>query len=562
MHSSETKIAIKNIYVSFIANFFSLLITFLVTYLMNQFVGTANFGLFSIGISLVPYVTLFLSSIDILSIFRLYEPLSKKNYDLANKLMSRSLYEYRTRGCLSFIGLLIISIIFPFIFGSNGTYDGLLNGLIIFMGGLSSMFSFVFSPIYQKVLIVERKGYILQIFDLLGKIIFNSIFISIIITNYFFKYFENENLKWIIVISAFVTNSTNSFGILIAFNLRKKICPWFFGKMYKKDVGDSKIRKFIILDSIIAQFVINTTYFTFAIYNNFNANAQLLAGIYGNYFLVKQAVSYLLTIVLNSTSSSLARIYYSSSSFFYQKAYKIYDYFSFVIALLAFFITLIFSPFFATFNTTNSFELKNGNINNGIQTFNIWISFLISLSCFIEVSRNASENLKNIQGQYLWKFKFAIGEAIINVSFTILGITISSIFPWLNGLGVIASLLIANILATGFRYISIKISILKNFFQYKKNIKIILFLRTIFLESFFVLILGLFFSLFINYYFSSTLVLNLSWNTVLIFFIIGIITLFLIIFIFLISISFNKELRIFLFNYFKNSFMKNKKKNF
>lgn len=552
METSETKIAFKNIYITFIVSIVSLIISFVTNYLINQLAGVSNFGLFSIGLSFIPYVTLFLSSIDIISVYRLYRPLAKKDYELANKLMSRSLYEYRTRSVFSFIGLLIISIIFPVIFNSSTLYDGILNGLVILSGGISSMFIFIFSPIYQKVLIVERKGYLLQIFDLIGNLFFSSILIAIVITNNIFNYFDN--IKWVIIISSFTKNLATSFGVFIAFYMRKKICPWFSGKMSKKNVDDGKMRRKITADSFLTLFVINTSYFALTIYSNFDSNATFLAGVYGNYFLLKSSVSSILGILINSPSSSFARIYNNFDKKEVKRVFNIYDYSSFLVAFSSFFIVLIVSPFFVAFNTSDTFS-KINNLSS-IHTFNVWIAFLFALSCYIEIARLPHENLKNIRGEYSWKLKFALVETVINISFTIIGIILSYNFIWLNGLGVVASLIIANILATGFRYINIKISVFKNYYKEKILWKFIL-------EFIFIFVLGILFSLIINNILSNSISINLSWNTVLFFFIIGTISLFTVSIILFILSYFNKEFRFFIISKFKTSiksFRENRKK--
>lgn len=542
MESSETKIAFKNIYINFIVSIIALILSFVTNYLINQFVGVANFGIFSIALSFIPYVTIFLSSIDTISIYRLYKPLAKKDYDLANKLMSRSLYEYRTRSVFSFIGLLIISAVFPVIFQSSDgdIYDAFLNGLVILSGGISSIFVFIFSPIYQKVLFVERKGYLLQIFDLIGNVIFSLILIAIVITNSFYNYFNN--IKWVIIISAFVRNLPTSFGIFIAFHLRKKICHWFSGKMLKKEVGDAKIRRKIILDSFLGLFVLNTSYFALTIYNNFDTNATFLAGVYGNYFIIKYAISSVLGILINSPLSSFARLYNNLEKKEVKRILNIYDYFSFLIGTVAFFITLIISPFFVAFNTSGS--LSQVSYQNTVYTFNIWIGFLFGVSCYIEISRIPLENLKSIKGEYAWKLKFNIFEVIINILSTIVGIILSYYFDWLDGYGVVASLIIANILATGFRYLSLKFSV------WKKNYKEKLSLRLI-IEFLFIFVLGIFFSLIINFIAPKDIFLNLSWNTVLLFFLIGLISLCAIFLLLLILFWFNKGFKDFFILKFK-----------
>lgn len=549
MESSETKIAFKNIYITFIISIVSLIISFITNYLINQFTGVANFGLLSIGLSFIPYVTLFLSSIDILSVYRLYKPLAKKNYDLANKLMSRSLYEYRTRSVFSFIGLLIISVIFPVIFESNDIYDGVLNGLVILSGGISSMFIFIFSPIYQKVLIVERRGYLLQIFDIVGNVFFSSILITIVITNSIYNYFDN--IKWIIIISVFTRNLSSSFGVFIAFYLRKKICPWFNGRMAKKEVGDAKIRRTIILDSFLALFVLNTSYFALTIYSNFDINAAFLAGVYGNYFIVKTSVSGILSILINSPSSSFARLYNNLDKKEVKRIFNIYDYFSFLIALSAFFIILIISPFFVAFNTSSSAtQIIDKNI---MPTFNIWIAFLSGISCYIEISRGPLENLKSIRGEYSWKLKFNVFEGIINLTFTIIGVILSYYFVWLGGYGVIASLLIANILATGFRYLALKVSVIRNYYNGKILLRFII-------EFLFIFVLGILFSLIIYYIVPNNIFLGLSWNTVLFFFLLGIISLSVIFIFLIILFFFNKDFSVFALSK-SRIFIKSIKKN-
>lgn len=541
MESSETKIAFKNIYVTLIISIVSLIISFVTNYLINQFAGVANFGLFSIGLSFIPYVVVFLSSIDIISIYRLYKPLAKKDYDLANKLMSRSLYEYRTRSVFSFLGLLVISAVFPVIFHSTSIYDGVLNGLVILSGGISSMFIFIFSPIYQKVLFVERRGYLLQIFDFIGSIIFSCILITIVITNSIYNYLDN--IKWVIIISAFTRNLSTSFGVIIAFHLRKKICPWFSGKMSKKEVGDAKTRRTIILDSFLGLFVTNTSYFALTIYNNFDTNASFLAGVYGNYFLIGNTVSIILGILINSPSSSFARLYNNLEKNEMKRIFNIYDYFSFLIGLTAFFITLIISPFFVAFNTSSSIsQLIEKNIT---PTFNVWLAFLSALSCYIVIVRYPYENFKSIKGEYLWKLKFNIFEVIINVTFTILGIILSYYFVWLNGYGVIASLIIANILATGFRYLALKFSVIKNYYGEKISLRFIM-------EFLFIFVLGILFSLIINSLVPNNFSLDLSWNTFLFFFLLGLISLLVVFVLLSILFLFNKDFNTFFILKFKN----------
>lgn len=532
---TEYRIALKNIYISFIVNAFSFFVTFVSIYITNQYLGTTNYGLLNIAIAFVPYITLLTSSIETITIYRLYEPLSKKNYELANRLMQRSLYEYRTRGVISFTGLLIMSAIFPIIIGTSDLIDGVINGLIILAAGLSSLFSFVFSPIYQRVLTVERKGYILQIFDLIGKFLFNGIFIIIVITNAHYGYISNN--KWLLVISAFVSNLVGSFSVFIAFGLRKKIAWWFVPKTLRDEVGDQMLRRQILIDGILGQLVLNTSFFVFAIYSNFSPNSFTLAGIYANYFLVKSAVSSLLSVVVNAPGSSYARIYHTGSDVSKLNAFQAYDYLAFIIALISMFFVLFGSPFITSFVISKPAENMVTNINVVADaptpdqllsnSFNVWISLIVSLSCFIGIARNSTENYKNITGEYRWKLKFAIYETIINIWVAITSTIIAYYFPnLLNGLFLIFGLILGTVLSTGFRYIALKISVAKSFYKDKTDLRKEL-LRIFLLEVCPILALSVIFTLTLDLLIGNTKIdLNLNGQ--------GILTLFLI---FLVAVS-------------------------
>ncbi|WP_027119624.1 hypothetical protein [[Mycoplasma] testudinis] len=556
MAQSEYKIALKNIYISFGANLVSLIITIIITFLLNQFAGTSNFGIYSIAISLIPYATLVLSSIDTLTVYRLYKPLAQKNYVAAQTLMSRSLYEYRTRGMFSFFGLLLMSVLFPIIFGSDSVFDGVLNGLTILAGGVSSLFAFLISPIYQKILVVERKGYLLQIFDLIGRIIFNSIFVAIIFTNFRFQYLGNN--KWLIVFSTFVSNFTVSFSVFLAFVLRKKIAPWFKNKMNKNYIEDAKIRRQLTLDAFISQLILNTSFLTFAIYNNFSSDSSVLAGIYGNYLLAKSALSLIMTTILNTVINSLARVYHTSEKKYLIKVYDSYDYVSFMGAVFSFTTILIISPFFSSLNTTqNSFGVANSL--SSLHGFNQWLGFLMGLAIFIEVARLPAENLKNIQGHYGWKVKFASIEATINIIITIVGVIISYYFPWLNGLGIIASLILAVLLSTGFRYISVKLSSIKSL--YESDIFSIS-IRKVFFHAFLPIIIGLVYTGgVISLIPFDTVSLRFTGSGILTLFLVGLIALFLIVIILFVLVFLKEDFRKLFVNKFKFmwSQLKNKK---
>lgn len=504
---NEYKIALKNVYISFIVNLLSLGVSFVSSYTTNQFLGTTNFGFMGIATATMPYISLLLTSIGALTIYRLYEPLSKKNYSLANELMQRSLYEYRTRGAISFLLLLILAIVYPFIIGIGNTTDGWISSLIILAAGFSSLFSFLLSPIYQQILNVERKGYLLQVFDVVGKIFFNGIFIAIVITNSIYNFIGDN--KWLLILSAFASNLVGSFGIIVAFILRKKVAPWFVPKILKKDVGDKKIRRQILADALVGQFVTNTSFFVFGIFGQFVTNeiASTLAGIFATYFIVKNSVSSILSIIVSTPATSYARIYHNNDPSYVKFSYKTYDYLCFIFATIAMLYVMLCSPFLTSFivsdptiNSTN--PPTNQIIHPGWPTpnqllgnsFNLWIGLLVGLSCFIDISRLAPENSKSITGDYRWKFRFAIIEAIINITLSIINTIIAYYFPTLlNGLYLIFGLILSNLIAVGFRYISIKISVIKTFCNSSKELWNDI-LRFIFVEVIFILMISLIFT--------------------------------------------------------------------
>ncbi|WP_027124132.1 hypothetical protein [Mycoplasmoides pirum] len=534
---SEYKIALKNTYISFIVNIISLVVSFLTAYITNQFLGTSNYGFLNIATAMIPYVTLILGTINTITVYRLYEPLSKKNYVLANELMQRSLYEYRTRGSIAFISLLILALVYPFAINIGNTTDGWISTCIILAAGFSSFFSFLFSPIYQQVLSVERKGYLLQIFDLIGKIFFNAIFIGIVVANHTYN-FIGEN-KWLLILSAFSANLVGSFGIIVAFVLRKKFVPWFVPKMSKKNLGDNSIRRQIIADAFISQFITNTSFFIFGIYGFFSSPeiAATLAGIFANYFVIKNSISSIMSIIAGTPSMSYARIFHTENKEYVKFAYKTYDYFCFILAMIAMLYVMFCSPYLISFivndTTTNAnsflpqvqpigWPTPNDLLNN---SFNLWIGLLVSISCFIELSRSAPENNKSITGEYKWKFKFALVEAIINVSLSIINTIIAFYFPkLLNGLYLIFGLILSNVLAVGFRYIILKISVIKYFYEDKRERRKEI-LNFIFLELILVLVIGIVFSgvtsaIFIN----KQIHLSLNGESILILFLIFLIS--------------------------------------
>ncbi|WP_033160083.1 hypothetical protein [Mycoplasmoides alvi] len=534
---SEYRVVIKNIYISFIVNVISLAISFATSYITNQFLGTTNYGFMGIATALLPYISLLLSGVGSLTVYRLYEPLSKKNYLLANELMQRSLYEYRTRGVISFLLLLLLAVVYPYIIGLNNPTDSLISSLIILAAGLSSLFSFLLSPIYQQILYVERRGYLLQTFDLFGKIFFNSIFIAIVLANNTYQFIGNN--KWLLIISAFSGNLLGSFGIIIAFCLRKKIAPWFVPKILKKEVGDKVIRRQILADAFIAQFVVNTSFFIFGIFGQFTTPqiASTLAGIFGTYFVVKNSVSSILSIVVSTPATSYARIYHSTNKEYVKFAYNIYDYSCFIFAIVSMIYVMLCSPFLTSFIVNNpSTNLSNLNqtdlINNWPtpdqllnNSFNLWISLLVGLSCFIDLARSSPENTKSISGEYKWKFKFAIVEAIINVALSIINTIIAFYFPNLmNGLYLIFGLILSNLLAVGFRYIAIKLSTIKTFFINKQEYRFAL-LKFIFIELIFVLVIGITFTLIASFIFTNKPThLSLNSQTILMLFLVFVIS--------------------------------------
>ncbi len=131
--------------------------------------GSGANGLLSSALQFVGYLTLFEAGIQAVARKSLYKTVGSNDRAGTNAILSAVNKNYKKVGIYYFIGLIILSAVYP-LFAKGSGYGYLTVFFVVFFSGLSNVVLFFFQGKYQILLQVEGKQYFIGILNIITNV--------------------------------------------------------------------------------------------------------------------------------------------------------------------------------------------------------------------------------------------------------------------------------------------------------------------------------------------------------------------------------------------------------
>ena len=299
---SRTSKSLKNAQVALIFYFLQLILGFFSRKVFFDYLGSEILGLNTTASNLLGFLNLAELGVSAAVSYFLYQPLFNKDYTTLNKLVSLQGWIYR-RIALFIIGAsAILMCFFPWIFAKSPLpiwYAYLTFGVLLF----SSLLGY-FINYRQIVLYADQKNYKIQEY-VQGSIILKTIFQILTITFLPFPFFSWLILEFIgAIATATILNS-----------ILKKHYPWLQthiseGKKYLKEYPEVLKKTGQAFFHRIGFFILSQSS-PLIIYG---FTSLTIVALYGNYILIVNKVSSLLSSVFSSTGAAIGNLVASKDS--------------------------------------------------------------------------------------------------------------------------------------------------------------------------------------------------------------------------------------------------------
>lgn len=160
----------KNVFFGFGSKLLSLALGLIVPRLFIVSFGSEINGVISTITQIYTYLALLEAGIGNSAVNALYEPLSSKNYDVVNKVLTQARRYYRKVTAIYAIAVIIFAVMFPALVNSAVSYKTIL--LIILFQGIANCTTYYYVAVYDQLLMAAGKRYVTE----------NTVFLVHIIT--------------------------------------------------------------------------------------------------------------------------------------------------------------------------------------------------------------------------------------------------------------------------------------------------------------------------------------------------------------------------------------------
>ncbi len=147
--------------------------------LMIDHYGSELNGLFSSTRQLVGYLKYLELGMTSALVFTLYQPLANKKYDEINPLVAKAKAEYKKISFGYFIGVFILSIVYPLLLKESLGYTKVVA--LVFLVGIYGALDFYSLSKYQVLLEADQKLYVINVITILTTVLQNITTITLIL---------------------------------------------------------------------------------------------------------------------------------------------------------------------------------------------------------------------------------------------------------------------------------------------------------------------------------------------------------------------------------------------
>lgn len=386
--------AFKNIKISFIFYFITIIFSFISRSYFIKLLGANISGFNNLIASLLGFLNIAELGIATAITYALYTPLRNKEYDKLNEIMILFKFYYIRIGKFVFLSGIIISLFLKLFVKNQVPIIDAYVYYYLFL--INSSLSYFFN--YKEVLLsADQKQYIVTVINNSIKIVKTIVQIILLI------YTKNYAL-WIIVELIF-----NLIGwILISIKV-KNLYPYISFKS-NKDIKEIRKNNNSIIKAIkevffhkIATFIVNQT--DSILISLFLSLKQ--TAIYGNYTMIISNISNLIGTVMNSFKGSVGDLIAEGNE---KNTYKIFKQLYIIDNILAIIIS------YTLYNVVNSFMI----IWVGKEyLFDKTIVLIMLINLYIQISRSSIEKFKESFGIF-WDVWAPALEGIINLSVSLI----------------------------------------------------------------------------------------------------------------------------------------------
>ena len=404
MSSSKTK---KNVFISFGCQFIIIALGIIIPRIMLVNYGSDINGLTGTITQIFTYMALLEAGIGQATKNALYKPIADNDNNGISYIVSVSRMYFRKITVFYGLGVLILSILIPFILRSD--VNKITIFFVVLFEGMGGVISFYFSATWQQVFLADGRGYVKSSIDAASRII--SYIIKIVLACLGMNIAIIQLCYFILTISQ----------VIIYKKYFDKHYSWI-KPVHVPKTAVLKDRNAYILSEVAWTIFSSTDMIVLSTF----VSTQM-SSVYSIYNLVFNNLSILLNAVYTSTSYMLGQAYYENK----QKYIKLHDSFTSVylgtMTILMSISYLLIIPFIKLYTS-------------GVKDINYIYPLVPLFFCLIQMiswSRYITGNLTAIAGYAKKTSRISLIEAIINV-------VLSTILVWKFG---IIGVLVATVVA-------------------------------------------------------------------------------------------------------------------
>jgi len=415
MAESRTKKSIRNSIVALGIFFINLILQFFFRKAFLDYLGAPVLGLNTTATNLLQFLNLAELGIGLAVASTLYKPLFNNDYKTINEIVSLQGWLYRNIAIFLIIGSAIIMLFFPKIFSkieiplwyAYATYSVLLfNALLGY-----------FINYKQIVLSASQQDYKIQLYYRL------PLLAKVLVEIFTLKYFSNGYIWWLSIEIVFSIIASISLSFTIKRTFPNVITKVSSGKTLRFKYPDiSKKIKQVFFHKIGAFALTQASPLIIYAYTSLSTVA-----IYGNYFLITNGISILVSSVFNSMGAGIGNLIAQGDNNRILKVFEELFTLRFFLASILCIALILFGQIFVSIWIGKQY------------LFAFETLILMTIICYVAMTRNTVDSYLNGYGLFkdIWS---PIAEAIINLS-------LSSSLGFKYGInGVLTGILISQIL--------------------------------------------------------------------------------------------------------------------
>lgn len=366
--------------------------------------GSEVNGLLNSVTQIIAYMAVFEAGIQSVALKSLYRALATDDKDGTNGILSAVNKSYQRIGCIYFLGLIMLSFIYPVFIKVEGiAYYQVF--LIVFFSGFANVIAFFKQGKYRILLSADGKEYILSNLYTVTAILTNLLKIALI---------SLHIQVHIVIILAFAVSLIQ---VIFIEKYIKKNYEWI---NLRSIPNNSELCQsgYALAHQVSGLVFSNTDVFLLTLFGNL-----MLVSVYGIYKVVITHVTSLIAIPYNACSYALGQLFHADREE-YKRCFDAVQvlFVSFAISILT--VAYILMPSFISLYTKGV---------NDISYADVWLPALFVIVELLNVIRIPTRHLVNCAGHFQETVSRTIVETFINLTVSIAGVLTMGIHGVLFG---------------------------------------------------------------------------------------------------------------------------------